>query len=421
MDTDLALRLTLALAIGLVVGLERGWREREAAPGSRTAGLRTYALSGLLGGIFAALARAFDAPILIGFGFLGFIAVFALFKRDESRADHDYSVTGTVAAMLVFALGALAVIGDRNIAAAAGIATATLLAAREWLHSLVARITWQEMRSTLLLLAMTAIVLPILPDRALDPLGAINLREIWGFTILLAGLSYAGYLGMRILGPSRGILVTALTGGLVSSTAVTITFARRAATGEDAGTLAAGAAAAGAVSLLRVVVVSTLIEPRLFAPLAAAAVPAALIFLLPSVKSALRSHATAPGAMTLGNPFELLPVIGFAALLAVIGLAAAFVNQRFGSAGLYPLGAIAGLADVDAFSVSTARLASGSIALQEAATAILICLGVNAAARAAYGALLGDGRFRIRLLLTTAAAIIVGSALGTIAQLAALP
>ncbi|MBZ9937943.1 MgtC/SapB family protein [Mesorhizobium sp. BR1-1-16] len=419
MDTDLALRLTLALAIGLVVGLERGWREREAAPGSRTAGLRTYALTGLLGGIFAAIARSLDAPVLIGIGFLGSIAVFAWFKRDESLADHDYSVTGTVAAMLVFALGALAVVGDRNIAAAAGIATAALLAAREWLHGLVARITWQEMRSTLLLLAMTAIVLPILPDRALDPLGAINLREIWGFTILLAGLSYAGYLGMRILGPSRGILVTALTGGMVSSTAVTITFARRAATGEDAATLAAGAAAAGAVSLLRVLVVSTVIEPSLFAYLAAAAIPAALIFLLPALRLALGPASTGSGGMRLGNPFELLPVVGYAVLLAAIGFAAAFVNQQFGSAGLYPLGAIAGLADVDAFSVSTARLAGRSIALQDAAIATLICLGVNAVARAAYGAVLGGSRFRVRLLLITAAAIVAGSALGTIAQLVA--
>ncbi len=421
MDTDLALRLTLALAIGLVVGLERGWREREAAPGSRTAGLRTYALAGLLGGVFATLARALDAPLLIGLGFLGFVAVFAWFKREESRADHDFSVTGTVAAMLVFALGALAVIGDRDIAAAAGIATAALLAAREWLHSLVARITWQEMRSTLLLLAMAAIVLPILPDRALDPLGAINPREIWVFTILLAGLSYAGYLGMRILGPSRGVLVTALTGGMVSSTAVTIAFARRSAGGEAAGTLAAGAATAGAVSLLRVLVVSSLIEPRLFPHLAAAAIPAALVFLLPAIRMLLKPGAPTKGDMVLGNPFELLPVIGFALLLAAIGLAAAFVNQRFGSAGLFPLGAIAGLADVDAFSVSTARLAGGTVAVNEAATAILICLGVNASARAVYGALLGGGRFRLLISLITIAAIVAGAALGIMTSLASGP
>lgn len=417
MDTDLALRLVLSLAIGLVVGLERGWREREAAPGSRTAGLRTYALSGLLGGIFGAIAKAAAAPLLIGIGFLGFVAVFAWFKRDESLADRDFSVTGTVAAMLVFALGALSVTGDMQVAAAAGIVTAVLLAAREWLHALVARITWQEFRSTLLLLAMTAVVLPLLPDRALDPLGAINLREIWLFSILVAGFSYAGYLGMRILGPSRGILVAALSGGLVSSTAVTVAFARRAAGGEDAAVLAAGAAVAGAVSLVRVLVVVSLIRPELFAELAGIAVPAAVIFLLPAGRILLKGIGKTEGGAALGNPFELLPVIGFAVLLAVIGLAAAFVNQRFGSAGLYPLGMISGLADVDAFSVSTARLAGGQIAFREAATAILLCLAVNAVARAAYAAALARGPFALRLALVTLAAILAGAALGVAARL----
>ncbi len=421
MDTDLALRLALALAIGLVVGLERGWRERDAEPGSRTAGLRTYALAGLLGGVFGALARSLDAPLLIAAGFLGFIAVFALFKREETRADHDFSVTGTVAAMLVFALGALAVVGDREIAAAAGIATAGLLAAREWLHALLARITWREMRSTLLLLAMTAIVLPLLPDRPLDPYGAINPRAIWGFTILLAGLSYAGYLGMRILGPTRGVLVTALTGGMVSSTAVAIAFARRAATGENGTILAAGAAAAGAISLLRVLIVTSLIAPGLFMPLAAAALPAAAVFLLPGLLTLFRPAPAESDATALGNPFELVPVFGFALLLAAVGLVAAYVNERFGAAGLYPLGAIAGLADVDAFSVSTARLAGSAITFAEGATAILICLAVNAIARALYAAVLGGGRFRILVSLYTLAAIVAGAALGSIAHLAQQP
>jgi uncharacterized membrane protein (DUF4010 family) len=412
MDSDLALRLALALGIGLVVGLERGWREREASPGSRTAGLRTYALAGLLGGIVAAVARAVEAPVLIGFGFVGFIAIFAWFKRDESLADRDFSVTGTVAAMLVFMLGVLSVVGNREIAAAGGIATAVLLAAREWLHALVARITWAEMRSSLLLLAMTVIVLPLLPDRALDPLGALNPRAIWMLTILIAGLSYAGYLGMRILGPSRGVLVAALTGGMVSSTAVTVAFARRSAEGEDGTLLAAGAAAAGAVSITRVLIVATVIQPALGPLLAAFAVPAALVLAAPAVRLAFRRAPAGEGGVALGNPFELLPVLGFAALLAGVGLVAAFVSQRFGAAGLYPLGALSGLADVDAFTLSTARLAGGSIGIAEAAYAILICVGVNALARAGYGAAVGDRRFGARLAIFSLAALAAGGASG---------
>ena len=407
MDSDLAIRLALALAIGLVVGLERGWRERDAAPGSRTAGIRSYALAGLLGGIIAALARASAAPLLTGIGFLGFIAVFAWFKHEESRADGDFSVTGVIAAMLVFALGALAVMGDPEIAAAGGIVTAGLLASREALHRLLQKITFTEFRATLLLAAMAGVILPLLPDRALDAYGAINPRAIWTFAILIAALSYAGYIGMRALGAERGLLVAALTGALVSSTAVTIAFARRARSGEANEALVAGATAAGAVSLARVLLVASVIAPGLAASLAAFAVPAAIVFLLPAALMLMRQQE-ADGALALGNPFELLPVLGFALLLGIVGFAAAFVSQTFGAAGLYPLAGLSGLADVDAFSVSTARLAGNAIGLAEAGIAILICAGVNALARSAYGLALGGRGFGVQLFIVTAAALASG-------------
>jgi uncharacterized membrane protein (DUF4010 family) len=164
MTDSLILRLGFALAIGLIVGIERGWRERDAPAGSRTAGVRTYGLSGLFGGVFAALAQAAGAPLLLAVGFLGFAAVFAWFKHREAQADESFSVTGVVAALVVFALGALAVAGDPK-AAAAGVATAGLLALRDPLHGFLAHLTWRELHSALLLAAMTVIVLPNLPTR----------------------------------------------------------------------------------------------------------------------------------------------------------------------------------------------------------------------------------------------------------------
>jgi uncharacterized membrane protein (DUF4010 family) len=165
MTDSLILRLGFALAIGLIVGIERGWRERDAPAGSRTAGVRTYGLSGLFGGVFAALAQAAGAPLLLAVGFLGFAAVFAWFKHREAQADESFSVTGVVAALVVFALGALAVAGDPKAAAAAGVATAGLLALRDPLHGFLAHLTWRELHSALLLAAMTVIVLPNLPTR----------------------------------------------------------------------------------------------------------------------------------------------------------------------------------------------------------------------------------------------------------------
>jgi uncharacterized membrane protein (DUF4010 family) len=410
MDTDLASRLALSLAIGLVVGLERGWREREARPGSRTAGIRTYTLCGLLGGIFGALASAVAAPLLIGLGFAAFVAVFAWFKRAEAVEDGDFSITGTVAAMLVFALGAFAVLGDMRLAAAGGIVTASILASREHLHRLLSRISWLELRSALLLLAMTAIVLPLLPDRSIDPLGAVNLRQIWLFTILVATLSYAGYVAMRALGPTKGVIVTGLTGGLVSSTAVTVALSRRAAAGEPAGILAAGVTTASAVSLLRVLVITTLVQPRLATALAPALVLAALAFLVPSLIAVLRAPAGGERDVTLGNPFDLGAVLFFAVLLALVSLAASWSNARFGAAGLFPVAAISGLIDVDAIALSTARLAGTSLDPSTAARAILVALAANAVARVAYAGVLERGGLTLRLAATTGAAIIVGLA-----------
>src|SRR5690606_34178539 len=146
-------RLGLALAIGLLVGLERGWREREAADHSRTAGIRTFGLAGLLGGIFAALSGAPDASAALIAGFAIFAAIFAWFSAHEAEHDQNFSVTGVVAALGVFALGALAVVGDQLVAAAGGTALAAVLASREMLHGLLRRLTWIELRSAIVLAA----------------------------------------------------------------------------------------------------------------------------------------------------------------------------------------------------------------------------------------------------------------------------
>jgi uncharacterized membrane protein (DUF4010 family) len=187
-DTTIA-RLALALAIGLLVGLERGWRERGEPAGSRTAGIRTYGATGLLGGVVAALAAALSAPSIMVAGFVSFAAIFAWFKYREDRHDESYSVTAVVAAVLVFALGALAVVGDYRAAAAGGAILAGLLASRETLHGALRKLTWVELRSAIVLAVMTAVILPLLPDRTIDPWGGFNPRQVWFFTVLTAALS----------------------------------------------------------------------------------------------------------------------------------------------------------------------------------------------------------------------------------------
>ena len=208
---DLLARLAVALGIGLLIGLERGWRMREEASGSRTAGIRTFAISGMLGGILGALAIASGGAasagggIIIGAGFAAYAAVMAMFAREENCADKTFSATTTVAAMTTFALGAYSLVGDMRAAAATAVGVAIILALRESLHGWIANITWPELRSALVLLAMTAIALPIVPDAAIGPYGNVNPREIWVIAIVLAGISFAGYVAVRFWKHARDI------------------------------------------------------------------------------------------------------------------------------------------------------------------------------------------------------------------------
>ncbi len=165
----------VALAIGLLIGLERGWRQREEAEGERTAGFRTYTLAALLGGVSAALAS--DAgPVFLGFSFFAFSLGFSAFAWLEARAERNFSVTGVVAAMLTFALGAYAVLGEVQVAVAGGVAVTLMLALKQPLHSWLRTLTWIEIRAALTLLAMTFLALPLLPDRPVDPLRAPSTR-----------------------------------------------------------------------------------------------------------------------------------------------------------------------------------------------------------------------------------------------------
>src|SRR5262249_34843849 len=248
---ELVSRFAVALGVGLLIGLERGWTTRTADPGSRTAGIRTFAVTALLGGVTAALARTVDgagAALVLGLGFAAYEPAITLFCRDENRQTGSLSATTAVAAMLTFALGAYALLGDLTIAAAVSVATAGLLAMRGILHDWVERITWPELRSALVLLAMTFIILPIVPAEPVGPFAGVFLREVWLTAIVLGGVSFAAFLGVKFFGASHGILLAAFAGGLVPSTAVTATNARRAAEGEGAPRLlAAGVALAAAV------------------------------------------------------------------------------------------------------------------------------------------------------------------------------
>lgn len=407
MDAQLA-RLGLALAIGLLIGLERGWRERDAPDQSRTAGIRTYGISGLLGGIFATLAQAFDAVSVLIAGFLGFAAILAFYKAREAAHDRDFSVTGVIAGLAVFALGALAVAGDFRVAAGAGAALAAILASREVLHGLLKRLTWIELRSALILAVMTAIILPLLPDRPIDPWGGLNPREIWIFTVLIAAISYLGYIAVRMLGPTRGLIVSAVTGAMASSTAVTLALARMAKASDNPYPLAGAASLAAMVSVARVCIVVAVVKPGVLAAVAPAALAAALGFGLCGAVLLVRRDDGAAVDTPTRSPFDLGPLLVFALLFAIVSTANAALVGRIGAQGLVATTALSGAVDVDVAVLSVLRLVGTSTTITTAGAAVLAAIAANSLLKLALAAASAPPRFSLSLLLATAAAGMLG-------------
>jgi uncharacterized membrane protein (DUF4010 family) len=410
-ETETLTRLGLSLAIGFLIGVERGWREREEKEGERAAGLRTFALIGLFGGVWGLLTREIG-PAPMGLAFLAIAGAVTLFRWREVEREGTFGMTTLVAAFLAFSLGALAVLGDMIAAAAAGVATAALLAAKEWLHGWLRVLTWPELRAALILLAMSFVALPVLPDKGYGPYEALNPYQLWLMTIVIAGVSFIGYVATKIAGERYGALIAGTAGGLVSSTAVTLDFARR--------TRAApalwrphlsGALAASTVMFARVIVVVALFGPGLLMAVA----PALGVATLVSAAAALvlnhsfaRREAEREGAAVVRNPFELATVLGFAALLAAILVLTRIVTEYFGGAGSIVLAAVAGLADVDAITLSMTGLADGPEA-GTAAIAILVAVAANSASKSVLAMTLGGRRFGLAYAGITAAALAAGA------------
>ncbi len=429
-------RLGISLAVGLMVGTERHWRERAEPPGSRTAGIRTFGLSGLLGGISAALGGAgatgggatqdgqlgWPAALLIGLVFLGFSAGSLIFRLREAIAEKSFSVTSLVASQATFLLGAMAVCGDPGVVAAAAVAMVAVLAAREDLHGFVSGLSWPELRSAVLLLSMTLIVLPLVPDRPLAALAGINPAGIWKLAIVLASVSYGGYVAVRLLGSASGLLVSGAVTGLISSTAATITNARQARTQTAARpVLAAAALVAGAVSLLRTGVFAWGIAPsmgrHLLPALAVAALfQAAVGFLLTWRHRALNQ----PGDRARpANPFEISAVLQIAGLLGLVEFLAKAAAGWLGSAAVFGIAALSGLVDVDAVTLSMGSLVPDTLSVRVAASAIVIAVAANTLGKTVYAISLGGVAFGLRYGLPAIVSLLFGAGvlwLGTLAQ-----
>lgn len=414
---DMLLRLGLALAIGLLVGIERHWRERDAEPGSRTAGLRTFGLSGLLGGVAALSAQSpvvgggLAGAVLLAGALIAFTTSMTVFKLREAWVEDTTSVTGVVAAILVFLLGVYAVLGERVVAAATGVTMTALLASREVLHGLMQRLSWAELRSAIIILVMSFVALPLMPRTPVGPFGGVDPAEVWTLAILMASISYAGYLAVKLMGPQRGLLLSGALGGLASSTAVTVMLARRAAADEAPPTaLAAGALVASAVAVLRIGGLALALRPDLLASLGPVLGLMAAGFLAGATVCAVRSPADSGDHQNLANPFDLWVIARFTILIALASFLVKAGLALVGEISVVPLAALGGLADADAVVLALAR-PSGTAASSEILTlAIFAAVSADIVAKSIYAIATGGRRFGLAYGSGAAGALAAGGA-----------
>jgi len=390
-----------ALLIGALIGLEREYHHRLKG---RTgfAGLRTFMFFTLMGALSARLSEDVHF-IVFPVALLGLsLLLAARHYRLASGEDLDAGMTTEVAALLSFLLGAVVAVGRTDVAVALGVAVAVLLSAKPILSNWVERLTPQDIYTTLKFAVVTFVVLPFLPNQGFGPYEAFNPHEIWLMVVLISGVSFLGYVALKLLGPERGIAMSGILGGLASSTAVAVSFSRRSR--ETPPTSRAAAVAIVLASLIMVVriavevaVVNASLLFFLWFPLLLVAVVGGVIgfFLWRSVTR----RAGPAEELPVRNPFRLGAVLVFGGAYALVLFLVKAGQALLPAGSTAAVAVLSGLTQVDAITLSVSRLSQQGLDYRTAVTAILLAALSNTVAKAVIGVALGDSLIRRPLLL----------------------
>jgi uncharacterized membrane protein (DUF4010 family) len=396
-----------ALGLGLLVGLQREWVQ------NRVAGIRTFALLSLFGALCGLLGQLYGGWVIAA-ALVAFVSVVIVGHLSELRnKEPDSGLTTEMAMLVMFAIGIITVHGQRLIAVVIAGSVMVLLQSKKPLHNMVRRIGEEDLREIARLVLLGLVILPVMPDRDMGYLGVLNPFSIWLMVVLIVGISLAAYLTQKFLGAGKGSAIAGILGGLISSTATTASLARRSRGAGACGlTLAAISLIASAVVFPRVILEVVVAAPSHFSQL----LPPLLAMLFWFGLVAAVTHRLAAKSGTHAGdespPSELKSAVLFGLLYAVVLLIVAFARQHLGESGLYAAAALSGLTDMDAITLSTARLVStGNLETGTAWRMILVSGLSNVLFKAVLVATLGVRAYIRPMLLGFGSALLGGVAI----------
>ncbi|MBI1195217.1 MAG: DUF4010 domain-containing protein [Gammaproteobacteria bacterium] len=407
--------LLAATGIGLLIGTEREWGQRQDKGRSGhidAAGIRTFSLVSLSG----LMATWLPAPIMpwavaLGLLFTAGIALASYWRTTRARHS-DTGITSEIVLVMTFVLGALTGLGHIMPATVSAVIIVTLLYFKKLLHHFSHSLSPTDIQQAVQFLIISIVILPVLPNRTFGPYDSLNPYEIWLMVVLISGIGFAGYAGIKLVGGNKGLGITGMLGGLVSSTAVTLSMSRLSHDNPELENSAALAiTAACGIMFPRVLFLTLVIAPGLtallIAPIAITTIYVAVFSMYLWRQSENGRH---DGYAPPGNPMSLKIALGFGAFYGLIVLLSHLVQTEYGSAGLMALASLSGLSDVDAITLSASSMVKHGLDAANGAQAVLAACAVNTLVKLAMGVTFASRGIRIRLIggLLPAALISLG-------------